>query len=167
MAAHISWDLFKLPVKALIYSGQTLSSQAIAVYHLDLNDFVEKTVEGLTKIFRSVHADIGDLLADPLCAIGVETAAIAGIFFPQYGRKYEAMVEKLWQHGNSFRNDRRLAEDPEWSWSWVVDEIEHPKPLYLAYCFQPRHNMYDAEYLKKKRVVQRGNHLPCLNYLPA
>jgi hypothetical protein len=117
--------------------------------------------EGLSEIAGTLGAGLFEVVSAPIFGLGVEVAALYGIFKPYHGRKFVAMIEKAWHKGASYRDDVRkfvmMIEKSLPKGASCKDFIKkfsdfankpsetfRTRPLYLAYCFQVRGNTRDT-----------------------
>ena len=94
---------------------------------------------GLYEIGETCGERLFEIIKAPIFGLGVELAALYGIFKPYHGRKFVAMIENAWQNGASYKNDVRNI--PECSNNSPCEMFN--RPCYLAYCFQVRGDVND------------------------
>ncbi len=88
---------------------------------------------------KKAAEDVWEVLRVPFLAIAVAATASLGLISPYEGRKYEAKVERIWQHGAARSEDVRRVHHPS-STSCLEGffrTMEKANAFYLAYCFQP------------------------------
>jgi hypothetical protein len=127
--------------------------------------------EGVTQVWRGLSQEMGilshglfEIIKAPLFGLGVELAALYGIFKPYHGRKFEAMIEKAWQQGASYKKDVRIEPHPcNKKNCW---EDFDTRPFYLAYCFQVRGNVHDTQRISviKREPLTPAFALPKSNF---
>ena len=89
----------------------------------------------------------------PLFGLMLEGAGIITIFRPYQGRKIEAIIEKAWRQGMSYKADIRKIKkrDGEDDCQACWKDAHTAQAFYLAYCFQPRGKVTDP----RIRVLRR------------
>jgi hypothetical protein len=116
--------------------------------------------------FSQLHSVIGDglfeIIKAPIFGFGIEVAALCGIFKPFHARHFEAIIERIWQQGVSYRCDFRYIYK-ENGYKAIPQGVSELRPLYLAYCFQPRHNVKDSDIkVQKREEISYRSTLECL-----
>lgn len=102
--------------------------------------------EWLTETGSALGEGIWGIVSTPFFAIGVEFAALYGIFDQYRGRKWIAAIEHAWQRGASYKEDNQwpVHQENENCWDSFVQDIKKARTHYLANCFQVRGNIRDA-----------------------
>lgn len=117
------------------------------IYRAEYQKIGSSAWEWVEETAAALHEGIWDLLSTPIFALGVELAALYGIFDQYQGRKWVAAVEHAWQKGASYRLDHEKPprnENDGW-WTVLVNEIKSSRTHYLANCFQIRGNIHDRQ----------------------
>lgn len=99
----------------------------------------------LVETARTVGEGIWGIVSTPFYAIGVEFAALYGIFDQYQGRKWVAAIEHSWQNGASYREDLEwpVRQENRNFWDAFVEDLKKSRTHYLANCFQVRGNVQD------------------------
>jgi hypothetical protein len=150
----MAWYTFKTPfeitaiaTQAIIEAGRQFGYgrfyQGFAELRKRISISSEKLGYGLVEIVKA-----------PLFGLGGVLAALYGVVKPYHGRKIEAIIERAWQNGASYKEDLRQvpARPGENCWEAFVKDVIDAHPFYLAHCFQVRGNIRDANIV----VVQRS-----------
>ena len=95
-----------------------------------------------------------EMISAPLFGLGMAGAAALGVLKPLHGRSIEALVEKAWHKGASYKDDMRKIPERKAENAWVScwKDIHSGKEFFLAYCFQVRGNLSDRDI----RVLRRA-----------
>jgi hypothetical protein len=93
------------------------------------------------KLPRSVVEDIRRIVSAPIFGLGVELAALYGIFSPYEGRELIAKIEYAWHDGKTFRDDVRNHNR---RWTCSLKDLFQERVLFLGWCFQVRGTIKDT-----------------------
>jgi hypothetical protein len=149
----ICWNLISTPLEVGEVALRTLRQVG---HHLLLGKLYEGSLAtrvGSGKILQIYVNGLYELAKAPIFMVGAELAAIYGIFKPYHGRKFEAMIEKAWQNGVSFKEDLRKIpkREGEGFWEAFVKDLQNFRAFYLAHCFQVRGKTQDPNIIILKR----------------
>ncbi len=139
----ICWYLIKTPIDIGVIA---LDSIAKIFSHVCLGRLYEASSEAqrsFIQMAQTLGTGLFEVVKAPLFALGNELAAIYGLFKPYHARKFEAIIEKAWQQGASYKEDLRKvpARPGENDWTSFVKDVQDAHPFYLAHCFQVRGNV--------------------------
>lgn len=100
----------------------------------------------ITETGSALSEGIWGMASTPFYALGVEFAALYGIFDQYRGRKWVAAIEHSWQKGASYKEDHEwpVRNENQHCWDSFVQDLKKARTHYLANCFQVRGNVRDA-----------------------
>ncbi len=116
------------------------------LYQGELNAVASTCWNWFIKTGSSLAEGIWGMISSPFYAIGVECAALYGIFDQYRGRKWIATIEHSWQKGASYKanNQSPVHNENENCWDAFVHDLKIARTHYLANCFQVRGNVRDV-----------------------
>ncbi len=141
----ICWYLVKTPIDMGVIALDAISK---IFSHVCLGRLYEASSEAqrsFIQMAQTLGTGLFEVVKAPLFALGCELTAIYGLFKPYHARKFEAIIEKAWQQGASYKEDLRKipARSGEDCWTAFVKDVRDAHPFYLAHCFQVRGNVND------------------------
>jgi len=142
------WRAVKTALVTSIIAVETLAATGKLFLRGKCKESAAALKKGATSIATECNTGLYDIVKAPVCGLGCILAALYGIAKPYHGRKFEAMIENIWQNGASYKEDRRYTcrcPSPA-RWKNLTQEIKKPYPFYLAWCFQPRGKITDNRY---------------------
>lgn len=151
----ICWYLVKTPIDIGVIALDSISKIVAQVCLGRLYEASSEAQRSFIQMSQTLGTGLFEVVKAPLFALGVELTAIYGLFKPYHARKFEAIMEKAWQRGASYKEDLRRvpARAGEDCWTAFVRDIRDAHPFYLAHCFQVRGNVNDP----RIRVMSRSN----------
>ncbi|HKZ00305.1 MAG TPA: hypothetical protein VJ112_03965 [Rhabdochlamydiaceae bacterium] len=156
-AMYMAWNLAKLPLDTVAIAGTALEKIGSQLKERKMVDaaatfWKEIVIQLPTQLFT----DIWNIVKSPLFALGIEFAAIYGIFDPFRGRALEAKIEQIWQNNVSCKQDFRETQtvDTGSCWRNFVNDATAAKAFYFAWCFQVRGNSSDD---KRFKIIRAEN----------
>ncbi len=141
----MAWHVFKTPFEITVLAVNTLVKAgdqfAICRYYEGMMEMRR----GFSQVPEMFGNGLFEIIKAPLFGLGAELASIYGVFRPYHGRKIEAIIEKAWQQGASYKDDFRniTPRVGESCWDAFVKDVWDARPFYLAHCFQVRGNVND------------------------
>ena len=133
--------------KALIVTG-TVACKAIPLLGEAIKERDGKKAVASWKEVKTIPSKVGTCIAKvvaaPLYFIAMELGAMYGIFDPFNGREIVAHVEQHMNGGVSRKYDVRHADIEESLplFKRIQDLYTKSQAFYLAYCFQPKGNLF-------------------------
>ncbi len=142
----IGWEAVRTPFEIGTIALDTLHQIGQQMLLGRLYESALLARDGLSQVSETLGSGLFEIVKAPLFLLGAELAAIQGIFKPYHGRKFEAMIEKAWQNGISYKEDFRKipVREGEDCWQAFKTDILNLRTFYLAHCFQVRGNVSDA-----------------------
>jgi hypothetical protein len=94
-----------------------------------------------------------EIVKAPIFGFWAILTGLYGIPKPYHGRKIEAIIERAWENGISFKDDFRNIppREGEGCLEAFAKDIMQTRPFYLAYCFQVRDNTRDPRIVVIRR----------------
>ena len=147
------------PIYAVIKEGWHFAKMLLVISTIGIDtirklgeQFQEDKPKGIDSICWKAVCETGSALKEgiwgivstPFYAVGVELAAVYGIFDQYQGRKWVAAIERSWQNGVSYKEDlKQCVQSPgENAWDAFVRNSKQARIPYLARCFQVRDNTH-------------------------
>lgn len=149
----MAWHLFKTPIEITAIAIDTIVRVGQLLVRQRLQEGATEMRRGLFQIADTFGTGLFEIIKAPLFGLGMELAALYGIFKPHHGRKFEAMVESAWQKGASYKDDFRNIppRENETCWEAFMKDIKEARPFYLAHCFQVRGNTAEPRVIVIRR----------------
>lgn len=149
----MGWYALKTPLDIGVIAIDRIAIVGKILYECKFSEVCPEIRNAFSKILGTLGTGIFEIIKAPLFAFGCELAAIYGIFRPYHGRKFEALIEKAWQQGASYKEDLRKvpARPDESCWTAFTKDILDSHPFYLAHCFQVRGNVNEPRVIVKGR----------------
>lgn len=139
----IAWHTCKMPIEITKIASATLLRASLYSLKCQYRFTAIVIQHGCWKIFDSLSIGLFEIIKAPLFGVGLELAALYGICKPYHGRKFVANIDRAWQRGYSFREDmRRIIRPGDSSMTTASSLCDRSNPFFLAYCFQPRGNIF-------------------------
>ncbi|MBS0604326.1 MAG: hypothetical protein JSS60_04720 [Verrucomicrobia bacterium] len=141
----MSWHIFKTPFEIGAIALETLYKTGEQLALGKLYEGAVSMRSGITQAAEAFGTGLYEIVKAPFFGLGCELAALYGVVKPFHGRKIEAMIEKAWQNGASYKEDFRNvpARPGETCWQAFRKDMQDAHPFYLAHCFQVRGNVHD------------------------
>jgi hypothetical protein len=133
----------KTPIEITTIALETLYKLGQQLCRCQWNEASAEVMRGVAQSGNLLGNALYEIVKAPLFMLGCELAAIYGIFKPYHGRKYEAMIERAWQQGSSYKKDcRNISARPgENCWEACVKDLRASDTQYLGLCYQVRGNV--------------------------
>ncbi len=142
----MAWHIAKTPIEIGAIVLETLFNLGQLLYAAQFDQCGAEGIKGISQSFEVLQKGCYEIVKAPIFGLGCEIAALYGTLKPYHGRKYEAMIERAWQAGISYREDfRNVSLDGEENyWQAFRKNMRDAHPFYLAHCFQVRNNIHDS-----------------------
>ena len=149
----LSFYICKTPIEMTVI---TLDIIAKVGQQFAMCKFYEGCIEirnGCSQLFDIAGDGLFEIVKIPIFSLSVELAAIYGMVKPYHGREFEALIEKAWQRGASYKDDFRNipARTGENCWQAFINDMQLAHPFYLAHCFQVRGNTHNPRIVVLRR----------------
>jgi hypothetical protein len=150
---RMAWHLCKTPFAVGAVAFEALAKSGEQFARLKCSEGFKEMGRGLFKALDTAGDELFEVVKAPFFGLGAEFVAFCGIFKPHHFRGWEALIEKKWQNGASYKDDFRNipARKNENCLQAFVKDVREKRPFYLAYCFQVRGNVND----KRIQVIRR------------
>ena len=148
---YMAMNLAKLPLGIVAIAGTTLEKVGSLLKEHKIIDAASTFWKGIIiQLPKQAFTHIWNIVKSPLFALGIEFAAIYGIFDPFRGRAIEAKIEHAWQNNVLYKEDLRETQTPDTGSCWrnFVNDVTASQAFYLAWCFQVRGDSNDDKHFK-------------------
>jgi hypothetical protein len=137
------FDITTIVLDTLIKAGQQL---VLGRFYAGFSEMGN----GCIQLVDSVGSNLFEIVKGPIFGLGTALAALYGTVKPYHGRVFEALMEKAWQQGASYKDDFRNIPPRagENCWEAFVKDVQLAHPFYLAHCFQSRGNINDPRIVR-------------------
>jgi len=137
--------LIKTPLLLTALAFDMIQQVGKNLYEQKCNQLKSSLLDYLIETKTALTEGIWKMVSTPFYAIGMEFAAIYGIFDQYSGRKAVAAIEYSWQNHTSYKEQGACLaiSGGENDWETFFTSLKKMHVNYLAKCFQVKANIND------------------------